>query len=112
MRTHRRVLVHDGRTAGFLLASVSAGHAEGRIEFPLVTPPAVDGLAGALIDAVRFIEQSGRPRVRLDISEGRSDQHAAAAALGFHHRWSYVQMVRALSAPLRIPVRVGGQVRG
>jgi ribosomal protein S18 acetylase RimI-like enzyme len=107
VRAHRRALVHDGRTVGFLTSVVSAGQPEGRIDLPLATPQASAGLAGALVDAVHFIEQSGRPRVRLDISEGRPDQHAVVEGLGFHHRWSYVQMVQWLSSPMRIPVRSG-----
>jgi ribosomal protein S18 acetylase RimI-like enzyme len=106
---HRRTLVHDGRTAGFVTSTVSAGQPEGRIDFPLVTPRASDGLAGALADAVHFIEQSGRLRLRLDISESRPDQHAVAESLGFAYRWSYIQMVEWLSAPVRIPVRVGSR---
>ncbi|MGH2598722.1 MAG: GNAT family N-acetyltransferase [Dehalococcoidia bacterium] len=108
VRTHRRVLVHDGRTAGFLLTTVVAGQAEGRIDLPLVLPQATDGLTGALVDAVRFVEETGRYRLRLDISHDRSAQQATAEALGFHRRWTYVQMVRRLSTPLRIPVRVIG----
>ncbi|MGD9893983.1 MAG: N-acetyltransferase family protein [Dehalococcoidia bacterium] len=109
VRAHQRALVHDGRTVGFLSSAVAAGQIEGRIELPLATPQASGGLAGALVDAVHFIEQCGRPRLRLDISESRPDQHAVAEALGFHHRWSYIQMVQWLSSPLRIPVRVGSR---
>jgi ribosomal protein S18 acetylase RimI-like enzyme len=109
VRAHRRALVHDGRTVGFLTSAVSAGQIEGRIDLPLVTPQASDGLAGALVDAVQFIDQSGRPRLRLDISESRPDQQAVAEALGFHQRWSYIQMVRWLASPARIPVRAGSR---
>lgn len=107
-RSHQRTLVHDGRTAGYL-AAVSAGDTdEGRIELPLVLPQACAGLPGALVDAVRFIEEAGHHRVRLDISETRPDQQACAESLDFRHRWTYIQMVNWLARPVRIPVRAVG----
>jgi ribosomal protein S18 acetylase RimI-like enzyme len=109
LHPHRRTLVHDGRTVGFVTSAVSAGQPEGRIDFPLVTPQAGDGLGGALADAVHFVEQSGRLRLRVDLSESRPDQHAVAESLGFTHRWTYIQMVQWLSSPVRIPVRVGSR---
>ena len=111
LRTHRRTLVQEGRTVGYLLASTAAGHAEGRIDYPLVQPQAMDGLAGALADAIRFVEGTGRPSLRLDISEDRPDQQEVAQSLGLHHRWTFIQMVHWLSKPIRIPVRVGEQRR-
>ena len=111
LRAYRRALVHDGRTAGYLLAMTTASHTEGRIDFPLIVPGAAEALPGALRDAVRFVERGGRRSVRLDISEDRPDQQSIAEMLGFRHRWSFVQMVRWLSAPVRIPVRVAEERR-
>lgn len=112
VRAHRRALIQNGRVAGFLASAVSAGQVEGRIDLPLVTPQASDGLAGALVDAIHFIDQSGRPRLRLDISESRPDQQAVAEAIGFHHRWSYIQMVQWLAWPARIPIGAGSRSTG
>lgn len=115
-RSYRRVLVHDGRTAGFLAASATAGQAEGRIEYPLVLPDASVALPGALIDAVNFLAGQKRRGVRLDLSEQRPEQHAAAESLNFHHRWTFLQLVRwrdaatsataAQERPLRLPAGV------
>lgn len=109
LRSHRRVVVRDGRTVGFVVASTMPGHGEGRIEYPLVVSDADAALTAALTDAIQFIEESGLRSVRLDLSDDRPDQHAVAESLGFRHRWTFVQMVNLLSAPMRIPVRVGGQ---
>jgi ribosomal protein S18 acetylase RimI-like enzyme len=111
LRADRRALVHDGRTVGYLLAAVSAGQQEGRIELPLVLPDATEALAAALARAVQFIEGCGRDAVRLDLSEDRPDQHRIAEALGFRHRWTFIQMVNWLSKPVRIPIRVGALQR-
>lgn len=111
LRTYRRALVHDGRTAGYLLASTSSGYAEGRIDLPLVLPQSVEGLPVALVDAIRFVEGAGRMSVRLDVSEDRPDQQALVEALGFRHRWSFSQMVRWLAAPIRVPIRIGDHRR-
>jgi ribosomal protein S18 acetylase RimI-like enzyme len=111
LRAHRRALVHDARTAGFIAATATAGHAEGRIEWPLVVPPATGALPAVLLDAVRFIESTGRGSARVDISEDRPDQLAAAESIGFRHRWTYIQMARWLAHPVRIPVRVGERRR-
>jgi len=106
---HRRALVHEGRASGYIVAISTPGHAEGRIDLPLVLPQAGEAVPAALVDAIRFIEGTGRTAVRVDISEERSDQQRQVEALGLHHRWSYVQMVNWLTAPIRIPVRVGGR---
>ena len=111
LRTHRRALIHEGRTVGYLLASVAPGHAEGRTDFPLVLPQANEGLPAALVDALRFVENARRSSARLDLSESRTDQHAQVEALGFRHRWTFLQMVRWLSTPVRIPIRVAEQRR-
>jgi ribosomal protein S18 acetylase RimI-like enzyme len=111
LRADRRALVHDGRTVGYLVAAVGAGQREGRIDFPLVHPDATEALAPALARAVQFIERYGRDAVRLDLSDDRPDHHRIAENLGFHHRWTFIQMVNWLSKPLRIPVRVGALQR-
>jgi len=111
LRADRRALVQDGRAAGYLLATVSAGQREGRIELPLVLPDATEALAPALAHAVQFVEGCGRSAVRLDLSEDRPDHHRVAEQLGFRHRWTFIQMVNWLSKPLRIPVRVGALQR-
>ena len=108
---HRRALVHEGRASGYIVAISTPGHAQGRIDLPLVLPQAEEAFPGALVDAIRFLEGAGRTAVRVDISEERPDQQRRVEALGLHHRWSYVQMVNWLAAPVRIPVRVGGHRR-
>jgi len=107
LRAYRRVLVREGRTAGFLLATTTPGHAEGRVDLPLVLPQDGEGLPAALVDAIRFLESAGRTSLRVDVSEERPDQRAQVEALGLRHRWTYVQMVNWLSRPVRIPVQVG-----
>jgi len=94
VHAYRRVLVRDSRVAGYLLATAMPGHGEARIDYPLVVPDATSALSAALIDAVSFLQGAGRYAVRLDLSEDRPDQHAAAESLGFQHRWSFIQMVR------------------
>lgn len=109
LRSHQRTLVQDGRTAGYLAAVAAPDTDEGRIELPLVLPQAAAGLPGAIVDAVRFIEEAGHHRVRLDVSESRPDQQACAESLDFRHRWTYVQMVNWLARPVQI--RVGAAPR-
>lgn len=106
-RAYRRAIVHDGRTAGYLLAMALPGQTQGRVEMPLLPPISTDALPVVLADAAKFVEGAGRSSLRLDLSEDRPDQHAAAETVGFRHRWTYIQMVHWLSAPIRIPVRVG-----
>lgn len=106
LRADRRALVSDGRTVGYLLATTTSGQREGRIELPLVLPEATEALAAALVRAVHFVEGGGRRFVRLDLSEDRPDQHRVAEALGFRHRWTFIQMVNWLAKPVRIPVQI------
>jgi ribosomal protein S18 acetylase RimI-like enzyme len=101
-RPYRRALVHEGRTSGYLLATSTPGHGEGRIEMPLVLPQAVEALPAALADAIRFLEFAGRTVVRVDVSEDRPDQQRQVEALGLRYRWTYVQMVNWLSKSIRI----------
>ena len=106
LKTHRRVLVDEGRAAGFLLSWAVGGQAEGRIDFPLVLPEANEALPGALVDAIGFLQGCGRTSARVDVSEDRPDQHAVLEAMGLRHRWTFVQMAHWLTRPVRIPVRV------
>lgn len=105
-RAYRRALVRHDRTVGYLSATAPPGQREGRIEYPLVLPEAIDALPAALIDAVHFLQGAGRSLARLDLSAERPDQHAVAEQLGFRRRWTFVQMVHRLATPIRLPVRV------
>jgi hypothetical protein len=109
LHVHRRALVHDGRTSGYLAAISTPGHAEGRVDLPLVLPQAGEALPSTLMDAIRFLEGAGRTALRVDISEERPDQQRQVEALGLRHRWSYVQMVNQLTSAVRIPVQIGGR---
>jgi GNAT superfamily N-acetyltransferase len=105
-RTYRRVLLHGDAPAGFLAAQWAPGAREGRIEYPLIPPVHGEALPGALREVCAFLVGAGAGALRIDLSEDRPDQHAAAARLGFAHRWTFVQMVKRLRRGVRIPVRV------
>lgn len=104
-RSHRRAVVYRGSAAGFLVAHLAPGVHEGRIEYPLLAPEHTSALASALADAAGFILRAGGAAVRLDVSDERSDHHSVAESLGFHHRWTFVQMVKRLTRSVTIPVR-------
>lgn len=105
LRSHRRAVVRDGRTVGFMLATTMPGHAEGRIDYPLIRPDAEETLTPALVDALHALHQSGKDSVRLDLSESRPEQHAVAESLGFRHRWTFLQMVHWLTPIVPNPIR-------
>jgi GNAT superfamily N-acetyltransferase len=107
--TSRRVLIHQGAPAGYLLAHLAAGQHEGRIEYPLIPPEHNHALPGALAETGRFLIRHGASIIRIDLPATRADQHEAVTALGFTHRWTFVQMRKRLSRSTRIPVRASDE---
>ncbi len=89
----------------FLIAWSTTGQQRGRIGYPLLTPEHTAALPAALDDLRRFLATAGATWARLDLSETRPDQHAAAVAAGWVQHWTYVQMAKRLTRGHRIPVR-------
>jgi GNAT superfamily N-acetyltransferase len=108
-RTYRRTVLHDGAVIGFLSAHLAIGQREGRIEYPILPPDHGSALPGALAHATSFLADAGATAARVDLSDDRPDHHAAVEAMGFVHRWTFIQMYKRLMRGTRIPVRVGGE---
>lgn len=105
-RVYRRVLVHRGQVAGFVLAYAVPGYHHGRIAYPLVPPEAGAALPGVLAAAAAFIAESGCTVARLDLSDARADQQATAQAHGWRREATFLQMEKQLVHAVTIPVRV------
>ncbi|MBI2761619.1 MAG: N-acetyltransferase [Chloroflexi bacterium] len=93
----RRVLVCQGRTAGYLAFSLPDENGEGRIDYPVVPPEHTAALPAALLDGCCTLARAGGRSARVLLSDERPDQHEAVEAAGWNHRWTYYQLVKHLS---------------
>ncbi len=106
-RVYRRALLRRGRVAGFALAHAVPGYQHGRIAYPLLPPEEGAALPGVLAAAAGFIAATGCAAARVDLSDERADQQAAAVAHGWRRGTTFLQMDKPLVRVVTIPVRVG-----
>jgi ribosomal protein S18 acetylase RimI-like enzyme len=97
VRTFRSVVVCGTKPAGYLAFSLPDENGEGRIDYPLLPPEHTSALATALLDGCRTLARAGGRSARVRVSDERPDQHKVLEAAGWHHRWTYYQLVKHLS---------------